>query len=640
MVDLAIGQRRTPVFGGHAFGAAGPYEMLTGVVSGALDPAAPGNAGIVGLADAARGGDGRVPWRADIAILKPVETARGNGWLFADIPNRGYARAPARVMGSTLLSPHDARLDPGNGLLMDAGFSIVWVGWQAELPPGNGALIAEYPALQANGAPLVGPSREEWTDTGTAPTFRVPLTYPAADPDPAAATLTVRALADDPRSSPPDLAWRYVGDSAIEIDRPAGTDSGAIYEFIYPATDAAVSGIAFAAMRDVASWLRFDGDAANPLTVGGEPALRHALLFGVSQSGRFVRDFLYQGFNADTAGRAVFDAALPVVAGSRKTFVNAAFAQPGRYPRQHEDHDFPGDQFPFAYSAAADPAGGGTDDLLGACRAAGAVPKVMHFDTESEMWVARASLLSGDGSADYAPDPDVRLYLAAGIQHSVTEPPPAGMAALTVNPLDYTTLVRPLVGALVRWVEDGVAPPPSRFPLLGDGTLVPLADYRAAFPQIPGVPVPDRINELARNDHTTLPPTPGAAYRVLVPACDADGNAIAGVRHPFVDVPLGTFTGWNIRGLGHGAGDLCTVMGGFVPFAVDEAARKAAGDPRPSLAERYGDHAGYLARLRGAVEGQVDAGYLLTADAAAALDRAAALAPVFAGQARAEDIIV
>ncbi|MFT5182062.1 MAG: hypothetical protein ACI8S3_001950 [Alphaproteobacteria bacterium] len=629
--------QRAPAYGGHSFGETGPYELLDGTVEGTLDPSDPAHTSIVDLEFAPRDDDGQVPYRCDLVILRPAEADRGNGWLLYDVVNRGFERVLSRVNGVAVARRPGTGDDFGDGLLMREGFTFVWSGWQPGLPRIDGYLSADYPIATENGAPVSGLSREEWVDTGTANPFHPPLTYPAADTDPAKASLSVRTREQDPRVTPDDLTWAYVDENTLRINRPAGYDSGAIYEFIYPATNSPLTGVAFATVRDVVSFLRFETGEDNPLA-GALP--RRAMLFGVSQSGRFVRDYLWQGYNQDSHGRQVFDAATIVVAGSRKTWVNDRFAQPGRFSRQHEDHSFPGDQFPFAYSPMRDSVAGETDDILRRCREQGTVPHLIHFDTESELWSARASLLVDDGAGNDLAVPDnVRLYLAAAMPHSPGLPPFPGMTQQPVNPLNYAALLRPLVLALRRWVDEGTPPPDSRFPTFGAGQLTSLEELRSAFPAIPGVAMPDRLNNLARLDYTQLPPAPGDSWPVHVPPINPDGNPVAGILHPFVEVPLASFTGWNLRAAGHGEGDLCSVYGVLLPFAVTEVERRAAGDPRPSLEERYGTHAAYRERVAQSVARLVDQGYLLDEDAATILALTDHMAGVFTGQIPAADIL-
>ena len=252
--------------------------------------------------------------------------------------------------------------------------------------------------------------------------------------------LSVRRTQDGKRERPDDLDWRYVDEREIEITRPAGFDGGAIYEFIYEAKDPIVMGLGFAAMRDAVSFLRYEpADRAgnpNPVAVDGELA-RTATSLGISQSGRMLRDLVYQGFNEDVAGRVVFDGIHPNIAGSRKTFTNYQFGQPGRWQKQHEDHVYPGDQFPFTYATLTDPLTGRTDGLLERCRASDTCPKVVHSDGEAELWQARASLVVTDPAGGHIELPEnVRVYLLAGTQHGGgpgvhTRPPGAGASART-----------------------------------------------------------------------------------------------------------------------------------------------------------------------------------------------------------------
>lgn len=643
MITKITISRRGPAYDGRSFGAVGPYELLDGSVEGSIDPNDPAHAEIIDLDLAARDGHGQVPYRCDLVILRPADPDRGNGWLLYDVLNRGLERVLSRVNGVAVAQRPGTGDDFGDGLLMREGFTFVWSGWQPELPTIDAYLTADYPIAARDGVPVSGMSREEWVDTGTTNPFRPPLTYPVADTDPTMATLTVRTREQDPRSTPDDLTWSYADDMSLLINRPAGFDSGAIYEFIYPATNSPVTGMAFATVRDVVSFLRFEAGEDNPLA---DTLPNRAMLFGVSQSGRFVRDYLWQGYNQDSQDRQVFDAAMVVVAGSRKTFVNARFAQPGRFSRQHEDHSFPGDQFPFAYAPVRDPVTGETDDILQRCREQGTVPHLMHLDSESELWSARASLLIDDGTGDDLAIPDnVRLYLAAGIQHAPGQPPFPGMPPQTsmtqqpVSPLNYLPVVRPLALALRRWIDDGTPPPESRFPCFGANTLTTLAEYRRTFPAIADVATPDRLNELERLDYSQLPPTPGESWPVHVPAVNQDGNPLAGILHPFVAVPLGSFTGWSLRATGHGQDDLCSIYGAFLPFAVHEADRRAAGDPRLSLEERYVTHDHYRELLAQCVAQMVDQGYLLDEDGVRILALSDEMGDVFSGQIRAAEIL-
>ena len=614
----------SPAFGGTAFGAVGHYEYLTGTIVGTLDPAHPLNAGIVNLDKAPRDASGRVEYRSAFGLLKPVALSHGNGWLLYDAVNRGGKLALTRLNRGAEGQILDSAAQGGDGFLMRHGFSVLWSGWQSGVPAGPGRLHATFPVPTGRGAPITGTSRDEFIAEGLGGpgdafvrevsdrVFAGTLSYPAATLDPAKASLTMRVRERDARTTPEGLSWRYLDDRHVEITRPPNHDRGAIYEFIHPARDPEVMGIGFAAIRDLVAFFHHDVSAANPL----RGVVRHTVGFGISQSGRVLRDLVHLGFNQDLNGRKVFDALFPVVSGSRRTFINFAFAQPGRYSRQHEDHAFLDDQFPFTYPTLTDPLSGKTDGILKRAAETGMRPKILHLDADADMWAARASLSATDpAGGDAAMPEDVRLYLAASTQHAVYKPAAQPVTQLPGNPLGYGAWMRALLIALTEWVEQGTPPPASRFPSRAEGTLVTREEAERVFPRIPGVDFPDVLNALHLRDHSVEPPVDGPAYPVLVCAVDADGNSLDGLRHPLLTVPLGTHTGWAVRVAGHAAGDLYTVQGSFLPFPATEAARAASGDPRPSIEARYPSHAIWAARVIAAAEQLVTERLLLREDA-------------------------
>jgi len=628
---VEITERESPGFGGAEFGGAGAYERLHGTAFCDLDPSHALNAGIVNLDKAPRNAHGNVEYQAEFRILKPIDLQRGNGWLLCDVPNRGNQPVMSRLNGAPEGGhPQTA----GNGFLMRHGFTLVWIAWQGDVPPGADRLTARFPIATGEKGPLTGMVREEFIAEATGllgdaniqevseDRFIGTLIYPVADPTATEATLTVRQREADPRTTPAGLGWRLVDELHVEITRTTapGFDRGAIYEFIYRARDPMVMGIGFAAIRDIVAFLRHaerdDTGNPNPLAPAATTRVLHALGFGISQSGRVLRDLVYHGFNQDLAGRQVFDAILPVVAGSRRTCVNGAFAQPGRYSRQHEDHSYGDDQFPFSYPTLTDPISGRTAGILQCARRAGVCPKVMHLDTESDAWQARSSLVVTDtGGADIAMPEDVRVYLVSGVQHAAPRPMARQVTQLPGSLLGYGAFMRSLLIALVEWVEHGVPPPASRFPACATGTMAPLAAVRAGFPVLPDVNFPTVLNELRLRDHSVEPPIEGTAYPVLVPSVDADGNAIGGIRHPLLDAPLATHTGWALRGPGHAEGDLFTVNGSQIPFAATEAERRRTGDPRLSIEARYGSREAWAEKLAAATARLVADRLLLQEDA-------------------------
>jgi hypothetical protein len=600
-----------------ASSSSGQYERLSGFAEGALDPADPLNAGIVNIDKAPRNDEGLVEYRVDVQILKPIDPSSGNGWLLYDVVNRGNKRAIARLNGGSGGNDPWLASDAGTGFLMNRGYTVVWSAWQGDITAGEGRVVAEFPIATNGDEPIVGLSREGYDDSGDDP-FTGSLVYPAADLNPDLATLTLRQNEMDERQTPPGLAWEYVSDREISITRPSGEefDGGAIYEFIYPAKDPIVMGIGFAATRDVISHLCYESGSDNPLTLGKDPYTKHTMAFGSSQSGRFLRDLVYQGFNQDEAGRQVLDGLIPHIAGSRKTFTNYEFAAPGRYSRQHEDHLFPGDQFPFSYAEVTDPISGQTDSILALCEASDTCPKIMHFDSETELWQARGSLVVTDTTGqDLKLPKNVRAYFASGTQHGPAAEPAFGICQQLSNPLAYIPVLRPVVVALEQWVEDGRRPPATRYGSVDAGTLVPPDEESTGFPAIPDVTYNGLLNGLRLNDHSVQPPAEGEAYPVLVSKTDADGNSVAGVRLPLLEVPSATHLGWNLRTAGFGEDELCSTTGSYIPFAEEQADREAVGDPRLSLEERYKSHGAYVSRVARAAARLVSQRLLLEEDA-------------------------
>ena len=607
-IDLQVVE--SPALDGERFGQVGHYERLRGTVYGAVDPADPRHREIVNLDQAPRNARGRVEYSTTVEIYRPVDMSRWNRTLYHTVPNRGGTGA-------------------GPPALLERGFALVRVGWQGDLAPTDTNIVPSLPvARNADGSSIVGPALEEFIFDDAAPVSNARLTYKSASLDPEKATLTVRRNQAAPRLTPDALQWSYVDDSQIRIERPAGFDGGSIYEFIYEAKDPIVMGLGFAAMRDVISFLRYDAaDAAgsqNPLAFGGLAA--QALSIGISQSGRALRDFLYQGFNEDVSGRIVFDGIHPDIAGSRKTFTNYQFSQPGRWQKQHEDHVFPGDQFPFTYATLTDPISGRTDGLLERCSASNTCPKVIHSDGEAELWQARSSLIVTSPLGKQIELPDtVRVYLIAGTQHGGgrgvhVATPTQGYCQNLNNPLALSQIRVALTVALYEWVAQGTEPPESQFPTVTSGGLVP--NDEVGFPSVPGVTYSGSYNALHVHDHRSLPPADGDSYAVLVGRVDADGNMTDGIRHPNLVAPIGTHTGWNLRREGFGEGAQCGGTGSFIPFASDQAARHASGDPRLSLGERYTSHDAYVAAVSSAAESLVRERFLLREHGAEIVERA------------------
>lgn len=599
-----------PALQGRVFGERGAAERIAARATIAVDPDAPRNAVIADLGLAPRNGEGRVEAVADVMILRPE---RPNGLLVVDVPNRGR-----KVIGSLLDDASAAgagRLeeagDAGRGFLLGQGYTLAWIGWQGDLAPGSG-LRAEVPTL--NG--LTGQSREEWSFDHMRSPIEARLSYPAADLDPGRARLTVRARADDARVQPGDLGFRFLDPERIEIIRPAqGYDGSALYELTYTARDPKVMGLGLLALRDVASFLRHERGPSNPLVAEGRPGVDRAIAFGLSQSGRVLRDMLHLGLNEDDAGRVVFDGMVPYIAGSRRSFTNARFAQPSRNPGPHTDRFYPADQFPFTYGVTTDVLTGRRDGLFLRCRLSNTCPRVFHVDHEYELWGSRGSLVVTDTRGHHLDlPPDVRAYMVTGTPHlapadATTQTVPS--CELPINPLSAGAPARALLLALDAWIAQGIEPPASRYPNRASGTL---GTPQGLYPPIPGLPYRGLFNPAHWVEPGDPVPAVRGSYPVLLPRVDTDGNTLGGIRLPVIEAPRATYTAWNpMRGLA--AASLCAQQGGVLAFAATRAERAAAGDPRLSLEERYSDARAYTAAVRLTAERLVQERLLTKEDA-------------------------
>jgi hypothetical protein len=612
---------RVPAFAGRSFGAVGGYERITARATFALNPSDDRNAIITDLALAPRNADGKVEATADVVILRPSDPSHGNGTLLLEVPNRGRKLAPQLFDDSAQPGANNADKaeDAGIGFLHRQGFTMVWVGWQGDIPSKPGQLAMTAPVLKG----VTGPAREEFVFDNTTSPARATLTWPAADA--ANLNVTVRAASADARQTPSGLVAKIIDPVTVEITRPDGFDAGALYEITYTARDPVPLGMGYAAVRDVVSFLRHDETSANPLLNGLHPSVSRAIGFGVSQSGRFLRDFLYLGFNEDLSGRMVFDGLMPHVAGTRRMATNVRFGQPGRNPRHLQDPAWQADLFPFTYASLSDPYSGKTDGLLRRCALSVTCPKVMQTDSEHEWWASHASLLVTDLAGNHLDLPDnVRAYMIAGTPHfaEAADVMKKGLPAMSLpqNPVHAGMPMRALLTDLNAWISDGTKPPASRVPMRAHGTLV--AAQGAVPTDIPGLPYAGIHTLAAFSDQSVLPPKEIGRYPVFVPKADDDGMAIAGIRQLALAVPRATYTAWNPRAHGFGPTALYPLQGAVVPFAPTEAARKEVHDPRLSIAERYADDGAYVAAVRREAARQVAERILLPEDAERAVEAA------------------
>ena len=619
VVKLRI-ERREPVLNGKAFGLAGTYEKLAGKVEFALDPAAPANAGIVDLALAPRNPRGEVEFTADFFLFKPVDPARGNGRLFYEVGNRG-GKGMLRTFQKA-----DASRDPtsaaeiGDGALMMQGYSLLWMGWQWDAP--EGMMRMDIPIATDHGAPITGLVRGNFvpnTKAATQPLAdRGHRAYPVDKPESADHVMTVRDRPTDTPQRIPREKWRFVNDSSVTLD--GGFELGRIYDVVYRARDPRVIGCGLAGTRDLISFLKYAKSDANPLR-----GIRFAYGWGVSQSGRVLRHFLYEGFNEDEQGKQVFDGVIDEVGGAGRGSFNHRFGQASRDAEQFFNVFYPVDMFPFTDGPETDPETGQTGSLLARAEARHVAPKTFHILSNSEYFNRAGSLVHTDpaGTRDIEPPANVRIYAIASGPHffGAFPPVPAEGLAAPLNPLNRSPIVRALLRSLDAWVTEGTTPPASRYPHIADGTLT--AREKAGWPKIPGVQLPPPMLITYRLDFGPAwnrgivlfePPHVGRPFVGLIPAVDQDGNARAGIRMPAVAVPVATYSGWNYRTAAIGSPDQFNGEAGSIfPFARTKAGR-GSGDSRLSIEERYSSREQYLGKVTIAARQLIADGFLLAAD--------------------------
>jgi len=597
---------RRDVAGGRSFGSTGPYEQLVGRLYFSIDPANKRNRVIVDLDKAQRNAAGKIEMSADLVILKPRDATKGNGIALFDVVNRGRGVALSKFDAQAGATGAAAADEYGDGFLLNRGYTIVQVGWEFDARR-EGAIRAELPGA----AGVTGLAHATFipTSKNTEATVGDLVGYTPSDPAAAENTLTVRDSPQAAATTIPRAKWHLAG-NVVTLD--GGFEPGRIYELAYKAATPPVAALGFAAVRDAASWVRYAPDA----TVSA----KYVFAFGSSQTGRFLRELLYDGFYTDERNRLVFDAVIPHLAGASGVNLNRRWSTPTSLSSDVATI------FPFSDMKQRDPVTGVEEGMLENARAGERQPKVFWTNTPTEVWQKAAALqtMTPDGSQDRPLPANVRLYVFAGTQHDPARfPSSVSNGQLQDNPTDYIWAMRALLVSMEKWVRDGVAPPPSRYPRLQDGTLV--RSTEVAFPDIPGVASPRKalpgargVNSLVARDGGAGTPLP-----LLVSQVDKDGNELGGLRLPDVMVPLATTAGWNFRKSAIGGTHMFfPLLGSYVPFASTKAERERAHDPRLSIEERYQSREQYLKQVQDAAASLVKDGYVLTDDVPAIVKHA------------------
>jgi hypothetical protein len=625
--------RRVEITGRAA--ASHGYERITGRVTFGLAPKSAANRIVRDLQFAPVNATGEVECSADLYMLAPADPAKSNGTVLFEVSNRGGMGMLNRfnfARGSN---------DAGDGWLFEQGYTLVWLGWEWDIPASaKNSLHFTAPHFRPDALPAAGMVRSEFvTDK---PVQSMGLADRTQEPIPVgkAVALYVRAAAGEVPRRIPREEWSLAADGR-SVAMPAGFEIGKLYEFVYHGKDPVVAGTGLAAVRDWISYLKYGGVESD---VSRLLAVKRAIGFGISQSGRFLRQFLYEGFNADEQGRKVFDGVWADVAGAGRGSFNFRYAQPSRDGCPFLNIFYPTDLFPFTDAAERDPLTDRADSLLGRARSAKVVPRLFLTNNSYEYWGRAAALIhvTADGLKDVPLSPETRYYFTAGVQHFPRSLPlvKSGTEYL-VNPVDHRPVQRALLAALQAWVKEGTEPPASVYPRISEGQLTALEKLR--FPAVPGVAVPKRPRLARRldfgNDFATLgivskePPTVTGVFPLLVPQVDEDGIDLGGIRLPELAVPVATITGWNLRAPARGAPEEMTEFyGSIFPFARTAADRQSGGDPRRSVGERYTGREQYMERVRAAAARLVEMRFVLPRDREFVEARAASLWDALAGR--------
>lgn len=649
------------------------YEAIAGRAFGELDPALPQNALIQDL-HLAKDADGKVRYVASFLIHKPVNAADASGLLWHDVPNRGrvFPFAPQeRAFGDVMLASAWQGDNAGQTAVRPKA-SIAGLQW-LQVPV----------ARNADGSPvrgLVFGRIVNRSGAGSQPLIvqTNPVPYRPETLDTARARLVSRERENqrgdvfgEKEIAASDWAWARCDAAnpfpgtpdSSQICLRSGFDPRLLYQVVYTAKDPHVLGIGFAAWRDVATFFRRakadDAGAPNPLA----GMIRHSITRGISQSGNYLRGWLHLGFNeAEPAagGGPVHDGMWPIIAG-RRIALNFRWAQPdGVLELYQAGSEGPQWWLPHPDPVRGVPAAG----ILDRCIASRTCPKIVEHFGSAEIWALKLGpeWIGTDARSDLPLPENVRRYYIASTTHNggaggfdTSLPgvglPKAGAACpgnnygtgmLPANPVPHRETVNAIRVHFRNWVIKGTPPPPSRYPLLAKGELVPANKAALGFPTLPGlrptIPEPDFIMPVHDYDWgaqfdardgsgiaSIAPPGIKQTLPMYAPKVDADGNEVGGIPVVLLEAPLGTYLGWNVVADGprpFHKGQICNYAGGMIPFARSEAERRANGDPRRSLEERYGSHAGYVAAVRKAAARAHREGFLLLEDAARLVEAA------------------
>ena len=639
---------RAPFEFGRSFGDVGSYTYLEGKAYFEVDPSHEANNGITDLALAPVNSGGKVEFSADFSMLKPTDPKAGRRTMLLDVVNRGNRTVVTRFNDVERANHLATSFSSGNGFLMREGYTVVFCGWQADVPPIPGLIGLQAPSALESGEPLVGRVLNQYQANEDRNIFPLADRYHLVNPSVYENTENAKLLVGDHPNGAfeevPSDKWSIirVEDREIEPD-PAhlymkdGFELGRIYQLVYTARGSRVVGLGFAAMRDISSFMKY-GTASEGNPSAGE--LDVAISYGVSQTGRFLRQYLHTGMNTDENGNMAMDGVIAHVGGGMRGEFNLRFGQPSK------DVCFiMPELFPFTDLPQRDPETGKHEGLLDLAERQESVPKIMFTNSSAEYWRGDAGLIHTDleGPKDAPEHPNVRRYHFAGTQHGHGTYPPVVKREsdlikghLPFNAVDYSPILKACLNNIDEWIKTGEAPPESRHPRHSDGTAVESHTLLGRFDNVPGVRVPDKALNPMRLDYGNeqhlgrtikLPAERMAQYPAFVSDVDETFNEVAGVRLPDVAVPVTTNTGWNPRDASVGNEELLIgITGGLagwtIPLPTTKEQGDISGDPRPSIEKLYESRDEYISKVRDLVSELVSERYILEEDVQEIIEKA------------------
>ena len=614
-------------------GAAIPYTTYKGRIFGELDPADPHNAIIQDIALAPKNANGKVAYVSTFQLTAPTDPTAASGLMVYEVSNRGGNAIPA-------------------GASITTGAIYLQSGWQGDIESncttaypctpltvaytGSTQQIVVPVATNADGSAITGKVyghiASATGNTAQMVIYDTPVPYkPLSLTDPTQSTLTAVASqttagvdgAKTPLTLGVDWAWAdcrtvpFPGTpDPTRVCLKNGFNSTMLYEMVYTAVNPLVLGVGYAAARDAISYFHHTAGSANP--VAG--LATKVVSIGSSQSASFIRGSIFYGFNQDEGGQQVVDGAWGQIDG-RMLFMNARFALPDVITNLY----MMGDEAPVWWAdypnlARNLPANG----ILHRCNETGTCPQIMETFGSLEMYAEKMSpdLVGMTAQGDIPLPANVYRYYFPGTTHGGggggftynATLPPSGACVYPANANPESDENNALQDDFFALIMSGTPMPPSVYPKLSQGQLVAATQSNVGFPNIPGYPYQgSNLWPVIKYDFgpgvdyanqsgimTIQPPIVDAVLPTLVPRVNVDGNEVVGVPSVNMQAPLATYSGWNTYAAGSYKGQQCALSGSSWPFAATKALRTAAGDPRASLEERYGTHAGFVCQVTAA----------------------------------------